>query len=366
VAGRPSNHPTSAKANLQAVEGIDMGCLTKDQGDVPTPDYQQAARIQAESSKDVTQQQIAANRPNIQSSTGSQQWTQDPATGQWTLNQSLNAAGERALGAQQGLTAGLSGLAARKLGDVRNELGRPMDWSGMPAAGGSVGYDPNQLQRNLDFSGAQGLGSGADTRNAAEQAIYERATSRLDPQWAQREEGLRTQLYNQGLREGDEAYDRAMETMGNQRTDAYQTAMNEAIMGGGAEASREFGMDLASRQQQVGEQQAQAEFVNQATAQGLSMDQAVSAYQNQLRQSAIAEELQRRGMSLSEINALLAGNQVGEYQAPGFIGATGAEPMQALAAENMKYQSELDKYNANAGKRTALGQILDPGSLFSF
>ena len=35
-----------------------------------------------------------------------------------------------------------------------------------------------------------------------------------------------------------------------------------------------------------------------------------SQYQNQLRQQAIAEEAQRRNMSLNEMNALLTGQQV--------------------------------------------------------
>ena len=135
---------------------------------------------------------------------------------------------------------------------------------------GRENYQSEAIQRQLDFSGAPEVGDPGDIRNRAEQAIYDRSTSRLNPQFQQREEALQSQLYNQGLRPGDEAFDRAMTDFGTQRTDAYQTAMNESIMGGGAEAQRQFGMNMQGRQQAVGEQSTLGGFANQASQQALN------------------------------------------------------------------------------------------------
>lgn len=58
---------------------------------------------------------------------------------------------------------------------------------------------------------------------------YGALTSRLDPQWEQREDMQKTQLANQGLAPGGEAYTNAMRDLNNARTDAYQQANLAAI-----------------------------------------------------------------------------------------------------------------------------------------
>lgn len=75
-------------------------------------------------------------------------------------------------------------------------------------------------------------------RQSVEDALYQRATSRLDPQWGDRAAGFEAKLYNQGLRPGDEAYDKAMRDLEFARTDAYQAARNAATAEGGREQSR--------------------------------------------------------------------------------------------------------------------------------
>lgn len=58
---------------------------------------------------------------------------------------------------------------------------------------------------------------------------YGAMTSRLDPQWQQREGMEHQRLANQGLSPGGEAYDNSMRNFGNQRNDAYQQANLAAI-----------------------------------------------------------------------------------------------------------------------------------------
>ena len=114
---------------------------------------------------------------------------------------------------------------------------------------GSTGWTQGpdgRWTQNTQFSG--GLGQGVanlentianqnpeDVTNARNQAIesnYSQAASRLDPQWAQREEAQRSQLANQGLDPGSQAYDTAAANLGRERNDAYTSAMNNAIQQG--------------------------------------------------------------------------------------------------------------------------------------
>jgi hypothetical protein len=62
----------------------------------------------------------------------------------------------------------------------------------------------------------------------ADQA-YSAFTSRLDPQWQQREQAQKTELANQGLSPGGEAYTNAMRDFNQGRNDAYQQANLGAI-----------------------------------------------------------------------------------------------------------------------------------------
>lgn len=77
-----------------------------------------------------------------------------------------------------------------------------------------------------------GQNASQDFPNSAQDVAdkaYGAMTSRLDPQWAQREEQQRSTLANQGLVAGGEAYDNAMREFHNARNDAYQQANLGAI-----------------------------------------------------------------------------------------------------------------------------------------
>src|SRR3954469_12048715 len=122
--------------------------------------------------------------------------------------------------------------------------GRPVQTTGLaPGLQGAMTGMQGQL------SGAWGspLDTGAQARDRAEGAIYGRETSRLDPQFAQREQTMNASLANQGLDPGSAAATATRDQFGRDRNDAYQQAQYGAITGGGAEASRQQAMDLQSR-----------------------------------------------------------------------------------------------------------------------
>lgn len=274
----------------------------------PAPDYTGAANAQAQSSREVTEQQSWANRPDQFTPFGSQTWQNqqvwDPSTQQylnrWAQNTTVNPRLQPAVDAQMDTTVNRSKLGADISNRLRSDFGQTMDW--------------NQFGDKVE---ARDYGDTATLRNRMEDNLYNRATSRLDPQWGNRESDLQTRLYNMGAKEGDPAYNRAMQEFGRDRNDAYQQAQYGAVAGGGVEQANEIGMG------------------------GQILGQ-----QSQARQQAIAEELQRRGTNLNEMNAIISGQQVGVPSMPSFNTAQASQPVQALQAAQLTGQAQLDAFNA--------------------
>jgi hypothetical protein len=377
------------------------------------PDYAAAAEQQAQGSREVTEQQTWANRPDQFTPFGNTTWQNqqvwDPSTQQylnrWAQTTELNPESQRALDAQLGLTTGRSELGASLLPRAQDEFGQAIDWSkfqqggqgvqapgavqGGPIAGAEglpqANLTPEQLQRGYDIQGPELDPSQRYYQNANE-AIYNQWADRALPQQARETDALRTQLYNMGLKEGDPGYDEEMRKLRESQGDQMRQAQYQATIGAGSEAQRMLGMDAATRAQLTGEQQGLAQFGNQAALgqfgmgaqagsqnfaqqlaalgfgneaqqqawqqqmagqdQNFQQQMQASQYQTQLRQQQIAEEMQKRGWSLNEINALISGQQVGMPSMPGFNTAQRAEGNQALQAAQLTGQSELDRYNA--------------------
>ena len=261
------------------------------------PDWRGAAEETAQGNKDLLDEQTRANRPDQFNPFGSTQWTQDEA-GNWTQTQSLNEDSQRALDAQLKLGADRAELGGSMTDRLREDFSDRVDLGGVP-----------------DWAGP--LMGGDEARQGAEDAIYGRSASRLDPQWEQRSDQTEAKLAAQGLRPGDPAYDQAMENMGRERTDAYQQATYGSIVGGGQEASRQQDMD-----RQAGD------------------------FQNQSRQGQISEKLRERGYSLNEINAIMSGQQVSMPGMEDFNTAGRGTGADYTGAAQSQYGSDMDAYNA--------------------
>ena len=286
-----------------------------------------------------------------------------------------------------------SGLTEREGGPTPTEFGAlTREFGDAPVPGQ---FSPTDTQTDLDFSGAFNVGDPTAIRDRAEKAIYDRTASRLDPQYEQRANDLEIQLRNQGLRPGDEAYDRAVANFNRDRTDAYQAANNEAIMGGGQESTRLFGQEMERRQQDVGETTSQGTFSNAAAQQmfaqllaggkegfnqaatstgimdqqrrqemaellGMSateFDQAFrsASFGNANRESELAELLGRRNQALNEVNSVASGTQTGfvnplnyttagQGQAPNYLSAASQDNAAALAQSNANAANQQSKY----------------------
>lgn len=395
----------------------------------PEPvDYKGAALAEGQAARENLEAQTWANRPNQVNPWGSIDWQNtpvwDPTTGQyinrWTQTQTLSPALQEALTYQMGLASGRSALGYGMLGNVGQDLANPMDWSqfgpmqmpgqqqrltdqGAPQLVGSVfgglpEYQTEGLVRQLDFGDAPGVMAPQFGVDRAENAIYDRAWSRMGPQQQSEQQAMDIKLRNQGLVPGDQAYDSAMQNLSFKHNDQQQALTNEAIMGGGREAQRMLGMESdyrgiytgelkdlgmfanqASGQQfdqtmRAGGQSWQdlmqaAQFQNQARNQSLqnlqqmgaynqNLDFRMADYYNQLRQQMINEEIARRGYSLNEMNALLAGQQVGLPQFNQFGQAGVAQAPQLLAAAQMQGQQNAANASAeNAFMNSIMGGI---------
>lgn len=381
----------------------------------PPPDYAGAAQAQANSSREVTEQQTWANRPTINTPFGQQTWETtpqwDPSTGQylntWTQNTNLTPESQAALDSQMRIQQGRSGLAESLLGRAQDEYGDTMDWSQFDQLAGTPqgqqfsqnpdvpNYSPEQIQRNLDTENLQNVDPSQRYNQDAEDAIYNQWSNRMDPQFTRDTDALRTQLYNSGLKEGDQAYDTEMEKLRQSQGDQRTNAQYQATIGAGEEASRMHGMDLGTRGQQFGERQAGGAFSNSAAQQALQQQLGIGGqefnqnltnanrsdtqgatqfgqnmqtanYQNQRRQQQISEEMQRRGFSLNEINAILTGQQVGMPNMPSFNTAQRSEGLQSLQAAGMQNQADLDAYSAQQGaQQSALSGLAGGAMMFS-
>jgi hypothetical protein len=201
----------------------------------------------------VANQQLWANRPNQQNAFGSNvQWTQGP-DGRWYQQQSFNGP--------------MGGLATNLQQQAAHQMGLPFDLRGLP-----------EMQ------------SGESARDQAIKSAYGQAQSRLDPQWQQREQSMRSQLINQGLDPSSEAYQTAMGNLGRDRNDAYTSAMNMAVGQGTAAGDSVFRNSLMGRQQGLSEmlRQRQQPMQDLLAMQGL-MQQPGFNQSNDMLTAAIAQ-----------------------------------------------------------------------------
>jgi DNA-binding transcriptional MerR regulator len=141
----------------------------------------------------------------------------------------------------------------------------------------------------------------------------------LDPQFANKRKELETQLRNQGLSPQDAAWKSQFEGLGNQENDARNQALWSASGAGRDESNAMFTQMMNRNQNTFGQNL-------QANQQNYGQMMQGSQYANALRQQALTEQMQKRGFSLNEINALLSGQQVSSPQMPSFTGASQAAP----------------------------------------
>lgn len=412
----------------------------------PPPDYTALAEKTAASANDQLLNQTWANRMTQVNPWGTVSYTSQAAKNPdgsaivdsqgkpvmaWQQNTELNPEQKHALDQQMSIQSGRSDIAQSLMGQVSQQMQNgPIDFSGfMPLAGVGKGYNVNattnpfgmgikqqnidtsaqgtpQLKTALDYSGLQDVQGSGYSRDQAYNDIYKQATSRLDPQWQQKQDQLETQLANQGITRGSAAFDQAMTQLGTSRNDAYNQAMMSAQTGAVGQASQMNAMDMALRQQQASEAGNQANFYNTAqgqmfgfgsqarqqqlqaqqaayqqalssgqfdltrqqqgfqqnlaaSGQNFGQQQALSQYQNTLRQQQIAEAQQQQNWSLNALNALLNGQQVNGPNFANFSQAGMGQGVDYSGAGDKQFQAGMQQQQMS---NQATGQMLQAGA----
>lgn len=256
-----------------------------------TPDYKGAAEQTSQGNLEAARAGSAANRVNQYTPYGSLQYNQTPtydASGKlnpdagWNSTINLSPTGQALLDQSNQTSLGLGNLQNQATNRVAASQAKPFDYS-------SVG----------------------DVQNAAQKAV----TDRLDPMWQQNAQMQQSQLANQGLQPGTQAYDDAMRSFNNSKNDAYQ----QAVLAGIQTMPQTYQLSTALRNQ-----------------------------------------------PLNELNAIRSGSQV---ENPQFTNA----PQQAttggpnyLGAAQAAYGSDLNSYNAKTGgSNSMMGGLFGLGGAIS-
>ena len=236
-------------------------------------------------------------------------------------------------------------MLVNRMGD---EFSQTMNWSGL----NPMGEVP--VAQYTDPSGTfteanPYVGNPYETRQAAEDAVYQQAQSRIAPMQS---EALELKLRNQGLGPEDAAWQSQMQNQSQAFNDQNNQALWSANQAGRQESDSMFGQ-LMSQNQNVFNQNLGANNQNfsqalGANAQNYGQAMSNSRYANQIRQQQLTEAMQKRGFSLNEINALMTGNQVGLPQMPSFAEAQAAKPTDYVGAASAQASADAAANPMNA------------------
>lgn len=328
------------------------------------PDPNVVSAAQTQSNKDTAGYNASLNHGNTSTPFGSSTYSQrtDPQTGAPIYDQTIALSpDQQSLLDQQNkqdLQLGqLSGALATQAG---NNYATPMDTSGMPKIQGAPAQQ--DYQRNLDLSNLPALqGTDDAARKQISDALYNKQTAYLDPQYQQREDQLRTRLATQGITQNSEAWNNALDEQNRSRSFDYDQARNSAITGSGNEISQLAATALANRGEMYNEKSGAGNFANSATGATNADSLRAAGFNNDASQQALAQAMAKRNEPLNELNAVRSATQV---NAPQFSGPPSTSIASTDTQGNMwnNYNSLLNIWNAqNQSNNGMMGGLMGLG-----
>lgn len=256
----------------------------------PAPDYVGAAHAQGAANVEAARTSGKLSNPSFSNPYGTRNVTfgykGDPD--QVYVEDRLTPLGQQRFNQEERINTQLGQVAEEGIGRVRGMLGSQFDMS--------------QVQGRPDLANAL-------SRDKMTQSIIDRNQPMMDRRRSQ----IETQLSNQGIHRGSEAWNAAMDDLGREENDFRLGA----IQAGGAEQSRMYGLESDARAKDI---QTQAYL---------------------------------RSLPLNEINALRSGAQVGMPQFQQYQGQ-GVQAPDILGATNAQYNAQLGAHNAKAAQSGGL------------
>lgn len=351
--------------------------------------------------------QVTPDASLMYSQTGTQTYT-DPATGQtysipqYTATTTLSPEAQAIRAQNNAAQLNLATLAANQSGRADQLLSTPFSLDTVPGAADRSGLQPVAYGAGPgtpQFSqGAAPLPGTANLQDsytpeggfsADRQRVEDALMGRLGTQRERDLEGLRTQLTNQGVNIGTEAYSRALQDFERTNTDMR----TNAILAGGQEQSRLLGeargaagftnearqMDFANRMglfglgedvRRYGDAMGQQQFGNQMALQSrqdalqganFAQQQAIMDAQDNARARALQEQLALRNQPINEITALLSGSQVATPQF-GIAQSAMIPTTDYAGIRQQGFQNQMANYQQqNANYQAMLGGLFNLG-----
>lgn len=254
----------------------------------PAPDYTGAAQATAAGNEQAARVAAKANRVSQYTPYGNIVYSQPNPSDQdiWQANVTLSPAQQQLLDKQNQMSNTLADVGQQGVQYVQGMLNKPFDTSALPK---------------------QQINAGQTAQDAL--------MSRLNPQFDRQQASLQQQLANQGIGQGTQAYENAMDEFNRSKNDAY----------------------------------------TQAALQGMGIGQ-------QARQQALQEQAYLRNEPINTLNAVRTGSQVTN---PSFVGvpqqATTAGP-DIMGATQAGYNANLANYNSQqAGNNAMMGGLFSLG-----
>lgn len=363
----------------------------------PAPDYNAAAKAQGAANVETAITQGHINNPTQITPYGTQTTTwngNDP-----TITQTLSPDEQSKLDLSNRAQIGsLEALNKYGVPAVTNALSSPYSLPGQAqtSLNNKYAYDgfgrPALLQVDASEDGAPNLqtdididrggvpGSAQSIRDRVTTALMDREKAQLDPRYQQEGAALESQLANQGITRGSQAYQTEMDNFARNKDNAYQDAANRAIAGGGDEATRDYGMDANSHQMRVADNQAAGAFHNQArdsvenlrlTQQQVRNAAVMSGYQIASQDAALAnsgraqnlqELVTAKTLPINVLDTILNGGKVNNPTFNPYSGSN-ISPPPLYQAANDQANYGISAFNADSART---GQFLSAaGSLGS-
>jgi hypothetical protein len=284
----------------------------------PTMDYSGAAGQQGKANNQTAFFNTTLSNPNINNPLGSRNvsYSYDPQSGTYqpTVNDTLNPIGQKTLEAQQGTDLAMANYANAQTGALPNQ---PFQ------------NTAPDVQTSLDTSGIAKMPINAGM--TGQQAIM----SRLQPQLDTQRQQLQTQMANQGIAPGTEAWNNAMREQNQRENDLMTSAVTQGL-----------NLDMSANQQGYSQALNSGNFAN--TASGEALSRAAGLY----------------GLPLNYLNASRQGSQVQLPQFQGFSGSSSAAPPYMDAAK-LQSEQNIAASNAKTAQNNALMKgLFDLGSTF--
>ena len=303
----------------------------------PAPDYAGAAQAQGAANVETARLEGRMNRPDVISPfdrTIVTDLPDDRFLQTYTLAPEYEAQRKKQVEIQDAYLD----TAGRLLGGLPQES---FSLANLPAQPGTIdrsNFATIPTMENLD-----------DYATRVETAYYNRAISRLQPQFQQQEIDLRTQLINSGIPEGTTAYNNAFAELRMVQNDTLQGVAADSIREGQALADAQLGRATGLRSFQISDAASQV------------------AEQERRRDRQLADLLLQREVPLSEIATLTGlpspATRGGEVATTGLnVPATSIAPPPLFASAqaqgidaNQRFGTETAAYGA---QMAALGSIL--------